>query len=138
MFRLTVLAISFSVVMFSSSYMAEDNNYKYFLIVLMSFVFSINVLIFVPNLISLLIGWDGLGLSSYLLVAYYQNDIRLGRAIITALTNRLGDRFLMMAVVLCYPLIRFRVFNMKMITFLFIILFISASFTKRAQTPFSA
>jgi NADH-ubiquinone oxidoreductase chain 5 len=48
-------------------------------------------LIFSSNLIGIFIGWDGLGITSYFLVIYFQNKISLNAGIITALTNRLGD-----------------------------------------------
>jgi NADH-ubiquinone oxidoreductase chain 5 len=138
LFRMVVTLISISVVLFSSSYLSEDHNYSYFLIILITFVFSINVLIFIPNLVTLLIGWDGLGLSSYLLVAYYQNNVSLGRAMITALTNRLGDSFLMVRVSSLYFLGNYEVLGLFEISRLTCLFLIFASYTKRAQIPFSA
>ena len=44
-----------------------------------------------PNLIRLLLGWDGLGVTSYLLVCYYIREKRFNARILTALTNRVGD-----------------------------------------------
>lgn len=55
------------------------------------FVASIVCLVFIPNFFTLLIGWDGLGLTSFLLVIYYQSRNRLYAGIITAITNRVGD-----------------------------------------------
>ena len=48
-------------------------------------------MILIPNLVTLLIGWDGLGLTSFLLVAHYQNNKSLSGSLLTALTNRIGD-----------------------------------------------
>ncbi len=59
------------------------------------FVLSINILIYFPRLITLLLGWDGLGLTRFLLIIYYQNPKSLGAGIITAVTNRLGDAFIL-------------------------------------------
>ena len=59
--------------------------------ILLLFIASINLLIFSPNLVGLLLGWDGLGLTSFLLVIYYQRPYAAGAGLATALTNRIGD-----------------------------------------------
>lgn len=56
------------------------------------------ILILSPNLISILLGWDGLGLVSYCLVIYYQNVKSFNAGILTALSNRLGDVALLMSI----------------------------------------
>ena len=55
------------------------------------FVVSMIFLIVGPNMISILLGWDGLGLVSYLLVIYYQNVRSYGAGMLTVLSNRIGD-----------------------------------------------
>lgn len=97
-FCLVVLFISFNVLIFSHRYIREDIYISRFIYIVLLFVFSINFLIFIPNLISLLLGWDGLGLVSFLLVIYYQNAKSLGAGIITALTNRIGDVFILVSI----------------------------------------
>ena len=55
------------------------------------FVVSVIFLIFSLNVISILLGCDGLGLVSYLLVMYYQNVSSYGAGLLTVLSNRTGD-----------------------------------------------
>jgi len=64
------------------------------------FIGSIYLLIFIPHLMGLMLGWDGLGIVSFLLVIYYQSPKALSSGIITALTNRLGDSILLVSVAL--------------------------------------
>ena len=65
---------------------------------LMIFVVSTMFLIFSPTVISILLGWDGLGLVSYLLVTYYQNVRSYGAGIMTVLSNRIGDVSLLIVI----------------------------------------
>jgi len=55
-------------------------------------------LIISPNLIRILLGWDGLGLVSYCLVIYFQNIKSYNAGILTALSNRIGDVALLLAI----------------------------------------
>ncbi len=59
------------------------------------FVFSMLVLILARRPLAFIFGWDGLGVTSYLLVAYFRRWDSSNRAIVTILTNRLGDSFLL-------------------------------------------
>lgn len=87
----SVCLISIRVYIFSNSYIFIDKYINRFLMLVFIFILSIFLLIFSPNLISILLGWDGLGVSSYLLVIYYNRNKSYNAGIITAITNRLGD-----------------------------------------------
>lgn len=110
----------------------------------MIFIFSIVLLVVSPNLIRILLGWDGLGLVSYCLVIYYQNVKSFNAGILTVLSNRIGDVFLLLSIAWIINFGRWNYLfylefiysnNEIIIVLLFILL---ASFTKSAQIPFSS
>lgn len=80
--------------------MAHDKTCDRFIILVLLFVISIMFLILFPHIIVLLMGWDGLGVTSFVLVIYYNNPKSLGAGIITALTNRVGDVMLLITIAL--------------------------------------
>jgi len=98
LFASAVIGISANVLQFANSYIQGDPFIQRFIHLVLLFVLSMNLLIFIPHLIALLLGWDGLGLVSFLLVIYYQNPKSLGAGIITALTNRVGDVCLLLRI----------------------------------------
>ena len=83
--------ISGGVFIYASRYIDGDKFSARFRFLVMSFVGSIVMLIFTRNMVTLLLGWDGLGVTSYLLVCYYSREKRFNARILTALTNRIGD-----------------------------------------------
>lgn len=86
-----VSLISCIVIFYRKEYISYDKDINRFIFLVLLFVLSIFFLIIRPNLISILLGWDGLGLVSYLLVIYFQNTKSYNAGIITALRNRVGD-----------------------------------------------
>ena len=91
LFLAVVCFISRSVLIYCEWYINNELFKSRFLGLVLCFVGSIICLIFIPNFFTLLIGWDGLGLTSFLLVIYYQSRKRLYAGMITAVTNRVGD-----------------------------------------------
>nr|YP_010507440.1 NADH dehydrogenase subunit 5 [Dracogyra subfuscus]UXG19111.1 NADH dehydrogenase subunit 5 [Dracogyra subfuscus] len=139
-FSFIVCFISACVMMFSSSYMESDPFLPRFIWLVMMFVFSMNALIFIPSLVSLLLGWDGLGIVSFALVVYYQNNKSLGAGMLTALANRIGDVALLTAIGLCAMQGHWGMFfmdNYKFIASISICILL-AGMTKSAQVPFSS
>merc|ERR1711942_412431 len=94
---------------------------------------SMVILIFMGSLFGAMIGWDGLGVTSFLLVIYYKNRKSLGSGIITALTNRLGDCFFLVILGLA-ALDRAH----PKLFYLLACLILITSITKSAQIPFSS
>lgn len=134
-----VLTISACVFIFSSSYIEREKYLSRFMWLVLLFVISICFLIFIPNLISLLIGWDGLGLVSFLLVIYYQRFYALRGGLVTVMINRVGDVALLVGIGWSlsqghWIVIGYDKFIIRNIVCLIIIM---AGITKSAQIPFS-
>lgn len=91
LFLRTVRIIAGRVFIYRGSYMRQDRVSSRFSLLVIRFVIRIFLLIVRPNLMRLLLGWDGLGVTSYLLVCYYRREKRFNARMLTALTNRLGD-----------------------------------------------
>lgn len=86
-----VLIISSIVLYYRGGYIREDKRLNRFIYLVLGFVTSILLMIFSPNIIRILLGWDGLGLVSYALVVYYQNEKSANSGMLTILSNRVGD-----------------------------------------------
>nr|YP_009338603.1 NADH dehydrogenase subunit 5 [Chloronia mirifica]ANT70540.1 NADH dehydrogenase subunit 5 [Chloronia mirifica] len=144
LFMSFVLFISSLVIYYSMGYMYGDYNMNRFIILVLLFVLSMMLLIISPNLISILLGWDGLGLVSYCLVIYYQNEKSYNAGMMTALSNRIGDVALLMAIAwmlnfgswnyIFYLDVMSNSFEMQLICLLVVL----AAITKSAQIPFSS
>nr|USF18061.1 NADH dehydrogenase subunit 5 [Yoma sabina] len=144
LFMMFVSLISSSVIFYSKSYMSSDLNLNRFIILVLLFVFSMILLIISPNMISIFLGWDGLGLVSYCLIIYYQNIKSYNAGMLTALSNRIGDVMILMLIswmmnygswnYIFYLNFMLNDYSMKIIG----ILVILAAMTKSAQIPFSS
>nr|YP_004733179.1 NADH dehydrogenase subunit 5 [Abidama producta]ACT36225.1 NADH dehydrogenase subunit 5 [Abidama producta] len=136
-----VLGISSLVVCYSIEYMGNDINMKRFNYLVFMFIMSMMFLIISPNIVSILLGWDGLGLVSYCLVIYYQNYKSYNAGMLTALSNRVGDVMLLLAIAWMMNFggwhYLFYLENLGEFYFFVFVIFI-ASFTKSAQLPFSS
>nr|YP_010460773.1 NADH dehydrogenase subunit 5 [Tenodera angustipennis]UUF67522.1 NADH dehydrogenase subunit 5 [Tenodera angustipennis] len=144
LFMSFVTLISSLVILYSEDYMSGDVTLNRFIFLVLMFVLSMMFLIISPNLISILLGWDGLGLVSYCLVIYYQNVKSYNAGMLTALSNRVGDVALLMAIAwmlnfgswnyIYYLDCMMNNFELSLISFLVVL----AGMTKSAQIPFSA
>nr|ASY98230.1 NADH dehydrogenase subunit 5 [Popa spurca] len=144
LFMSFVMLISSLVILYSENYMEGDKSLNRFIFLVLMFVLSMMFLIISPNLISILLGWDGLGLVSYCLVIYYQNIKSYNAGMLTALSNRIGDVALLMAIAwmlnfggwnyIYYLDCMLNENELSIISFLIVL----AGMTKSAQIPFSA
>nr|YP_009093737.1 NADH dehydrogenase subunit 5 [Hemiodoecus leai]AIS38310.1 NADH dehydrogenase subunit 5 [Hemiodoecus leai] len=140
MFVGVVCFISCGVIFYSQEYMSSDFYMNRFVLLVVGFVFSMLVLIISPNLMGILLGWDGLGLISYCLVIYFQNKKSHGAGMLTALINRLGDAFLIISIcwMLNYGCWHYLFYSNSFFMNYIIYFVLIASFTSSAQIPFSS
>nr|DAD54747.1 TPA_asm: NADH dehydrogenase subunit 5 [Pyrgus malvae] len=144
LFMMFVLLISSSVIYYSKSYMSSELNLNRFIILVLLFILSMMLLIISPNIISILLGWDGLGLVSYCLVIYYQNLKSYNAGMLTALSNRIGDVFILMVISWMFNygswnyIFYLNFMNNDYEMMIISILIIIAAMTKSAQIPFSS
>nr|YP_004934967.1 NADH dehydrogenase subunit 5 [Pielomastax zhengi]ADZ62109.1 NADH dehydrogenase subunit 5 [Pielomastax zhengi] len=139
-----VIMISSMVMCYSLDYMSDDYNINRFFMLVFLFICSMLMMILSPNLISILLGWDGLGLVSYCLVIYYQNVKSYNAGMLTALSNRVGDIAILLSISwmlnfgswnYIYYLYSFDyLVETKFIMYMLII----AAMTSSAQIPFSS
>nr|QSH90962.1 NADH dehydrogenase subunit 5 [Triatoma dimidiata]QSH91027.1 NADH dehydrogenase subunit 5 [Triatoma dimidiata] len=137
-----VFIISSMVIYYSESYMGSDLDRIRFYFLVILFVMSMMMMIVSPNLMSILIGWDGLGLVSYCLVIYFQNYKSYSAGMLTILTNRIGDVAILLSIawMLNYGSWHY-IYYMGMwdfMEFYLVSLIILAGFTSSAQIPFSS
>nr|AVN68231.1 NADH dehydrogenase subunit 5 [Phyllodromica sp. Phil] len=144
MFMGFVMFISSLVIYYSDYYMNGDENINRFIFLVLLFVLSMMFLIISPNMISILLGWDGLGLVSYCLVIYYQNVKSYNAGMLTALSNRIGDVALLMVIAWMLNFGSWNyIFYLECLKYslemkIILILIMIAAMTSSAQIPFSS
>nr|UPL64980.1 NADH dehydrogenase subunit 5 [Cleistostoma dilatatum] len=138
-----VMLISSSVMYYSGSYMISDKNFNRFMYLVLAFVLSMALMVLSPNLISILLGWDGLGLVSYALVIFYQNEKSANAGMLTVLSNRVGDVAILIAIGLManlgswnFVIYSYYILDENWLVLKFLVML--AAMTKSAQIPFSA
>jgi len=136
-FGYVVLLISRCVFWFASTYIKEDPFFNRFILVLLGFVISIIILIFAGSILMILLGWDGLGITSFVLIIYYQNKEAVSSGFLTLIVNRLGDVLIVSSIFFIVIAGYLRVFPLSASILVVIIILVFARLTKRAQYPFS-
>jgi NADH-ubiquinone oxidoreductase chain 5 len=90
-----VLIVSSVVHIYSISYMSHDPHNQRFFSYLSLFTFMMIILVTANNFLLMFMGWEGVGICSYLLVSFWFTRIAANQSSISAfLTNRVGDCFL--------------------------------------------
>lgn len=147
-------SLSFLVAIYSRVYLHRERGYKRFFNTILFFFFGYNVIIFSGNLETLFVGWEILGISSFLLIAFYRERyLPVKNAVKIFSIYRLGDIGLILAMWMSHHLFHenitfVRLENAELVSHhleshSFVGIFISlmillAAAVKSAQLPFSS
>lgn len=98
-----ITGVGFLIHIFASWYMRGEEDYARFFSYFNLFVASMLILVLGDNLSLLFLGWEGVGLCSYLLIGFYYSNPDNGWAALKAFTvTRIGDVFLLIGMFLLY------------------------------------
>ena len=90
---------------YSLGYMKDDDRVNRFMSYLSLFTFFMLILVTAPNLLQLFVGWEGVGLCSYLLIGFwYKKDSANKAAMKAFVVNRIGDFAFLIAIIATYIL----------------------------------
>lgn len=135
LFLCILILISFSIMFFSSFYIRGDLKNSWFLVILLLFIVSMILLSVSSRIFIIFIAWDGLGVTSFFLVMFYLNWDSISGAMVTVLTNRLGDYCLFWFISSLF-FTGYFVFSSLYFVVCLVFILVVTSFTKRAQFPF--
>jgi NADH-quinone oxidoreductase subunit L len=100
---LVVTFVGFLILVYSTQFMAGDNGYSRFFAYMNLFVGAMLTLVLADNLLLLYLGWEGVGLCSYLLIGFWYQDPANGRAAQKAfIVTRVGDTSMSIALLLLF------------------------------------
>nr|YP_010574500.1 NADH dehydrogenase subunit 5 [Peronia verruculata]UZH97754.1 NADH dehydrogenase subunit 5 [Peronia verruculata] len=133
-----VTIISACVFTFACKYMEEDIFFYRFIWILAAFVISMSLLIFSGSIFFLLLGWDGLGITSFALIIYYQSFESLSAGFQTLMANRVGDALIVSSMFLFVLQGQFTFASLWPTMSVLVLLLAVAALTKSAQFPFSS
>jgi len=89
---LYITGVSTLIHIYSIGYMSHDRGFIRYFLLLNLFVFFMIHIVVADNLVQLFLGWEGVGLCSYLLIGFWYSDFQNARAGFKAfITNRIGD-----------------------------------------------
>lgn len=142
-FIYVVLFISFLVHAYSIFYISQDPYSSRFILYLNLFTWFILILVVSENALTLFLGWEGIGITSYLLINFWYSKLQSGKSAIKAVfLNRIGDSFFLIALGLTFYLFgsddlylisSLSLFYEKKILKYLIVCYLIASIAKSAQ-----
>nr|ALR69347.1 NADH dehydrogenase subunit 5 [Bemisia tabaci] len=137
-FIFMVLMVTTSVLIYSKFYIEKGK--MMFSKILIMFMASMMMLILSPNMISLMMGWEGLGMTSFVLIMYYQNKKSIMSSMYTIMMNRIGDITLLMSMMILMNSTSWMFLSLEFMnsSLMWMGLVITSMFSKSAQIPFSS
>jgi NADH-quinone oxidoreductase subunit L len=100
---LTVSGVSFIIHLYSIGYMAEDEGFRRYFTYLNLFVFFMLILVSANSFLLMFVGWEGVGLCSYLLIGFwYQRKAPADAGKKAFVVNRVGDYGFLLAMLLIF------------------------------------
>ena len=100
---LVVTFVGFLIHLYSAEYMEDERRLRRFFAYMNLFVGSMLTLVLADNLLLLYLGWEGVGLCSYLLIGFWYNDPANGRAARKAfIVTRIGDTAMVIGLFLLF------------------------------------
>jgi NADH-quinone oxidoreductase subunit L len=98
-----VTGVGLIITIYAAGYMKGEEGYSRFFAYLGLFIFSMTCLVMGNNLIMMFLGWEGVGLCSYLLIGYYyQRPAAAAAAKKAFIVNRIGDFGFVVGILLCF------------------------------------
>lgn len=98
---LIICGIGFLIHVYASGYIEDDEKYARFFAAMNFFIFAMLLLVLAQNLLLLFVGWEGVGLASYLLIGFwYDRNSAAAAASKAFIVNRAGDVGLLLALLL--------------------------------------
>jgi len=108
---LVVTGVGFIIHVYSIGYMAEDRSYTRYFALLNLFTFAMLLLVMAGNMVLMFVGWEGVGLCSYLLIGFWFEKPSAASAGKKAfIVNRIGDAAFLLGLF-------FLIFNLKTASF---------------------
>nr|UTN43122.1 NADH dehydrogenase subunit 5 [Quadraceps punctatus] len=135
-FLFMVFSVSAAVLFYMNGYMAHSVFKKKFASLMLLFIFSMVILSLSGDFFSMMVGWDGLGISSFCLIFYYSSWNSMKGSLTTFISNRIGDVFIIFGIsagMMAGSTSSWSVFSSMLGWFL-----LFGGLTKSAQIPFSA
>ncbi|HEU4718429.1 MAG TPA: NADH-quinone oxidoreductase subunit L [Bacteroidia bacterium] len=103
LFMLIITGVGFLIHLYSTGYMHDDDGYHRFFSYMNLFVFFMLLLVMGSNYILMFVGWEGVGLCSYLLIGFWFKNTEYNNAAKKAfIVNRIGDLGFLLGMILIY------------------------------------
>jgi NADH-quinone oxidoreductase subunit L len=103
LFLLIITGVGFLIHVYSTGYMHDDENHNKFFAYLNLFVFFMLLLVLGSNYLLMFVGWEGVGLCSYLLIGFWFRNNNYNNAAKKAfIMNRIGDLGFLLGIILIF------------------------------------